>query len=161
MGLLESLDAGITGFVGQWDAYSTGLVTLLVVLVTYRITSSREPDVHPLLLARQAGASTVRNEGESAAYRCLAAPHSMPLNSGLDVKDPGASRWARGRDGDLRDIWRKAATGNDEGKKGKLLTVLGSENVIEHRLGRVPKTCLLVHESLPFFLFCRGHYEAD
>ncbi|KAJ4856115.1 AMP-binding enzyme domain-containing protein [Trichoderma breve] len=150
MGLLESLDAGITGFVGQWDAYSTGLVTLLVVLVTYRITSSREPDVHPLLLARQAGASTVRNEGESAAYRCLAAPHSMPLNSGLDVKDPGASRWARGRDGDLRDIWRKAATGNDEGKKGKLLTVLGSENVIEHRLEDITRQINLI-----------GHYIAE
>ncbi|KAK4072384.1 hypothetical protein Trihar35433_4448 [Trichoderma harzianum] len=150
MGLLESLDAGITGFVGQWDAYSTGLVTLLVVLVTYRITSSREPDVHPLLLARQAGASTVRNEGESAVYRCLAAPHSMPLNSGLDVKDPGASRWARGRDGDLRDIWRKAATGNDEGKKGKLLTVLGSENVIEHRLEDITRQINLI-----------GHYIAE
>ncbi|EHK27225.1 uncharacterized protein TRIVIDRAFT_73161 [Trichoderma virens Gv29-8] len=144
MSLLERLDAGITGFIGQWDAYSTGLVTLLIALVTYRITSSREPDVHPLLLARQAGPSAVRNEGESAAYRCLAASHSMPLNSGLDVKDAGASRWARGRDGDLRDIWRKAVTGNEQGKKGKLLTVLGSENVIEHRLEDITRQINLI-----------------
>jgi hypothetical protein len=139
MGLLESIDAGLTGFVGQWNGYSTTLVTLFIVLVTYRITSSREPDVHPLLLARQAGASAVRNEGESAVYRSQAAPHSMPLNSGLDVKDPGASRWARGRNGDLRDVWRKAASGDDQAKKGKLFTVLGSENVIEHRLGKNPR----------------------
>ncbi|EHK26791.1 uncharacterized protein TRIVIDRAFT_217405 [Trichoderma virens Gv29-8] len=101
--ILESLHTGITGFIGQWNADSTGLVTLLIVLVTYRIASSREPDVHPLLLARQAGASAVRNESESTAYRCPAAPHSRPLNSGLDVKDPGASRWSRGRDGDIRN----------------------------------------------------------
>lgn len=145
MSLLETLDAAITGFVGQWNGYSTGLVTLLIVLVTYRITSSREPDVHPLLLARQANASTVRNEGESAVYRSQGAPHSMPLNSGLDVKDPGASRWSRGRDGDLRDIWRKVVSGNDQGNKGKLLTVLGSENVIEHRLGRRSPRVLLHH----------------
>ncbi|PTB42099.1 uncharacterized protein TrAFT101_008798 [Trichoderma asperellum] len=144
MGLLESIDAGLTGFVGQWNGYSTALVTLLIALVTYRISSSREPDVHPLLLARQASASAVRNEGESAVYRNQAAPHSMPLNSGLDVKDPGASRWARGRNGDLRDVWRKATTGNDQGKKGKLFTVLGSENVIEHRLEDINRQINLI-----------------
>lgn len=147
MGLLESIDAGLTGFVGQWNGYSTALVTLLIALVTYRITSSREPDVHPLLLARQAGASAVRNEGESAVYRNQATPHSMPLNSGLDVKAPGASRWARGRNGDLRDVWRKATTGNDQGKKGKLFTVLGSENVIEHRPGMSPRAFICLYSA--------------
>ena len=135
MGLLESLDSGVTGLVGQWNGYSTGLVTLLVALITYRIMSSREPDVHPMLLARQAIAATVRNEGESAIYRCQAAPHGMPLNSGLNVKDAGVSKWSRGRDGDLRDIWRKAAAGAEDGARGRLLTVLGSENVLEHKLG--------------------------
>jgi hypothetical protein len=139
MGFLESLDSGITDFVGQWNGYSTGLVTLLVAIVSYRIVSHREPDVHPLLLAKQASASTVRNEGESAVYRSHAAPHSMPLNGGLNVKDPGTSKWARGRDGDLRDVWRKAtgvsANETENTVRAKISTVLGSEKVIEHNLG--------------------------
>jgi len=138
MGLLESLDSGVTGLVGQWNAYSTGLVTLLVAVVTYRIMSAREPDVHPMLLARQTIPATVRNEGESAVYRSQAAPHGMPLNGGLNVKDPGASKWSRGRDGDLRDVWRRAASGGEDGAKGKILTVHGSEKVVEHKLGTWP-----------------------
>ncbi|PHH81684.1 hypothetical protein CDD83_3508 [Cordyceps sp. RAO-2017] len=139
MGLLESLDSGITGLFGQWNAYSTGLATLLVLVITYRVMSFREPDVHPMLLARQSVASTVRNEGESAVYRSLSAPHGMPLNSGLNVKDPGVSKWSPGRAGDLRDIWRKAASGGDDGAKGRLLTVHGSENVVEHKLDDVTR----------------------
>lgn len=135
MGLLESLDSGITGLVGQWNLYSTALVTVLVAVVSYRMVTLREPDVHPMLLARQAVASPVRHEGESAVYRSQAAPHSMPLNSGLMVKDPGVSKWSRGRNGDLRDVWRKAAGGGEDGAPGKILTVLGSENVVEHKLG--------------------------
>ncbi|KAF4511051.1 hypothetical protein G6O67_002887 [Ophiocordyceps sinensis] len=133
MGLLERLDTGVTGLFGQWNAYSTGLMTLLVAVVTYRIMSSREPDAHPMLLARQSVASTVRNEGESAVYRSQAAPHGMMLCPGLNVKDPGVSKWSRGRDGDLRDIWRRAASGDENGLKGRVVTVLGSEKVVEHK----------------------------
>lgn len=64
----------------------------------------------------------------------------MPLNTGLNVKDPGASKWSRGRDGDLRDVWRQAVNSTSEGGKstqGKILTVLGAEKVIEHKLGMV------------------------
>lgn len=135
MGVLESLDNGITELVGSWNVYSTVLVTVLVGVVSYRALSMREADIHPMLLARQAVASPVRHEGESAVYRSQAAPHSMPLNSGLMVKDPGMSKWSRGRNGDLRDVWRRVADGGDEGAKGKILTVLGSENVVEHKLG--------------------------
>lgn len=138
MGVFDSLDAGITSMFGQWNGYSTGLVTLLLVVVTYRIVSSRDPDVHPMLLARQAVPSSVRNEGESPVYRSQAAPHGMPLNTGLNVKDPGASKWSRGRNGDLRDVWRKAAEGGENGAKGRVLTVLGSQNVVDHKLGMVP-----------------------
>ena len=136
MGLFDTVDAGITRLVGQWNLYTTTLATIFVVLVSYRVISIRDPDVHPMLLARQAVPSTVRNEGESAVYRSQAAPHGMPLNSGLNVKDPGASKWSRGRDGDLRDVWRKVVEGGENGAKGRLLTVLGSEKVIEHKLGR-------------------------
>lgn len=136
MSVLESIDAGLTGLVGQWNAYSTALVALLAAVISYRIMTSRDPDVHPLLLARQSSPSPVRNPGESAVYRSQAAPHGMPLNPGLNVKDAGASKWSRGRDGDLRDVWRKVVNGGDGGAKGRLLTVHGSENVVEHRLGK-------------------------
>lgn len=132
--LVESLDAALSNLIVQWNVYSTGLVTLIVLVVTYSIVSSRDPDIHPLLLARQALPSAVRQEGESALYRAQAAPHAFPLNSGLNVKDAGASKYSRGRDGDLRDVWRKAVVGGEKGARGRLMTVLGSE-VVEHRLG--------------------------
>lgn len=139
--VMLQMDEGVSGFFGKWNTYTTALVTLLVVIVSYRIASSQDPDTHPMLLARQAQGSPVRQKGESPVYRSHSSPHGMPLNSGLNVKDPGASKWSRGRDGDLRDIWRKAATGGsgEDGQrtigKGRLLTVLGRENVIEHQLG--------------------------
>lgn len=136
MAVFESIDNALTGLLGSWNVYSTGLTTALVALITYRIATLREPDVHPMLLARQAVPSTVRHEGESAVYRAQAAPHSMPLNGGLNVKDPGAAKWSRGRDGDLRDIWRKAVLGGDNGATGKLFSVHGSEKVTEHGAGK-------------------------
>ena len=136
MGFFETLDASLTGLVGQWNGYSTSIATLLVVLVSYRVMTFREADVHPMLLARQSRPSAVRHEGESAVYRSQASPHSMPLAGGLNVKDAGASKWSRGRDGDLRDIWRKVVEGGENGAKGKIVTVLGTENVIEHKLGK-------------------------
>ncbi|KAG6023448.1 hypothetical protein E4U41_002015 [Claviceps citrina] len=134
MGLLEAIDSFITDVFSQWNAYSTALATALVLLITYRIMSATEPDTHPLLLARQSTPAAVRNEGESAVYRSQSVPHGMPLNAGLNVKDPGAPKFSRGRDGDLRDVWRKAAAGEDGGATGRLLTVLGSENVVEHNM---------------------------
>jgi hypothetical protein len=147
MGFMDNImlmfDHGVTGLFGQWNGYTTALVTLLISIVSYRIMTSTEPDTHPFLLARQAQGSPVRQEGQSPVYRCHAAPHGMPLNSGLNVKDPGASKWSRGRDGDLRDVWRRAAFGtpDEDGKpsvgRGRLLTVLGSQNVVEHKLGKL------------------------
>ncbi|KAF6819801.1 AMP-dependent synthetase ligase [Colletotrichum sojae] len=152
--LMLQLDEGVSGLFGQWNTYTTGLVTLLVAIVTYRIVSSQDPDTHPMLLARQAQGSPVRQSGESPVYRSHSAPHGMPLNTGLNVKDPGASKWSRGRNGDLRDIWRKAANGpsaedgNVSGGKGRLLTVLGSENVIEHKLEDVTRQINLIGQHI-------------
>lgn len=133
------LDQGVTGLFGQWNAWSTAIATLLVMLLSYQLFNRTDPDTHPLLLARQAQPSPVRQKGESSVYRSHSSPHGMPLNSGLNVKDPGASKWSRGREGDLRDVWRQAVSGtSDEGRpagKGKILEVLGGEKVIEHRLG--------------------------
>lgn len=136
--VLQQLDETIISILGQWDIYTTILAVTIVSALTYKIVTRRDADVHPMLLARQAQASAVRNPGESAVYRSHSTPHGMPLNSGLNVKDPGASKWSRGRDGDLRDIWRAAVNGpvdDQEGKtRGSIFTVLGSERVIEHNL---------------------------
>ncbi|TDZ12780.1 Long-chain-fatty-acid--CoA ligase 3 [Colletotrichum spinosum] len=152
--IMLQLDEGVSGFFGQWNAYTTGLFTLLVAIVSYRIFSSQDPDTHPMLLARQAQGSPVRQKGESPVYRSHSAPHGMPLNTGLNVKDPGASKWSRGRDGDLRDIWKRAAFGapDEDGKpsvgKGRLLTVLGSENVLEHKLDDVTRQINLIGQHI-------------
>lgn len=136
--LLNQFDEGLSSLLGQWNGYSTAIITSFVLILTYSIMNRVEPEIHPMLLARQASGSPVRNEGESPVYRGNSAPHGMPLNSGLNVKDPGASKWAPGRDGDLRDVWRRAVSGPPEGDgskgKGRILTVLGSEKVIEHNL---------------------------
>ncbi|ROT39256.1 hypothetical protein SODALDRAFT_310623 [Sodiomyces alkalinus F11] len=129
--LMLGLDQGLSEFFAQWNAYSTALVTLLVLVISYRLVTHKEPDVHPLLLARQAQSSPVRQEGESPVYRAHGVPHGMALNSGLNIKDTGASKWSWGRDGDLRDIWRRAVAGTPEeagkpsGTKGRLLTAHG------------------------------------
>jgi hypothetical protein len=163
MGFFDSADSGLTSLLGQWNVYSTGLVTIVVILVTIQLVSAREPDIHPMLLARQSAPSTVRQEGESAVYRSQAAPHGMPLNSGLNVKDPGASKWSRGRDGDLRDVWRRAATGGENGAKGKLLTVWGSQRVDEHNLGKGSnRVCTAVCVKGVFVdNLSRGHHASN
>lgn len=146
------LDQGVTGALGEWNSYSTALATLLVLVVSYSLFTRREPDTHPMLLARQSLASAVRHERESAVYRSHGAPHGMGLVTGLNVRAPGESRWSRGRDGDLRDIWRRAVEGapDDDGAgkgsrpKGKLLTVLGREQVIEESFGMLLLPCFWV-----------------
>lgn len=141
-------DEGVTGLFSQWNAWSTAITTFLVMYLTYQLFTRRDPDTHPLLLARQAQASPVRHPGESSIYRSHSAPHGMPLNAGLNVKEPGASKWSRGRDGDLRDVWRQAVSGtSQEGKpvgKGKILTVLGAEKVLEHKLDDVTRQINLI-----------------
>ncbi|KAI1821570.1 hypothetical protein F4861DRAFT_453446 [Xylaria intraflava] len=148
--ILTQLDEGLGSLIGQWNAYSTGIVTFLVTLIAYSITSRVEPEIHPMLLARQAHGSPVRQEGESPIYRSNGAPHSMPLNSGLNVKEPGASKWAQGRDGDLRDIWRKAVSSSSEGerKAGRILTILGIEKTVEHKLDDITRQINLVGQHI-------------
>ncbi|TGJ79366.1 hypothetical protein E0Z10_g9387 [Xylaria hypoxylon] len=151
-GVLAQLDDGLSSLIGQWNVYSSGIVTLLVLLITYSITNRVEPEIHPMLLARQGHGSPVRQEGESPIYRSNAAPHSMPLNSGLNVKEAGASKWSQGRDGDLRDVWRKALSGSSESDgakgKGRVFTVLGSEKVVEHKLDDITRQINLVGQYI-------------
>ncbi len=141
--VMLKLDQVVTGVLREWDLYTSAIFIALLTTYVYLIISSRDPDAHPMLLARQAQGSQVRQEGQSAIFRSHSAPHGIPLNSGLNIKDPGDSKWMRGRDGDLRDVWRRVVAGGldrvgkETGEIGKLLTVLGSENTIEHNLGKL------------------------
>ncbi|KAL8992927.1 MAG: hypothetical protein Q9169_006733 [Polycauliona sp. 2 TL-2023] len=152
--LLQQLDAGLEQLFAGWNIYTTLLTIGLVTYLVYPVFFTSDPDTHPLLLARQASPSYVRQPGESAVYRSLEVPASYPLKSGLNVKDPGAPRWSAGRDGDLKDVWRKAVRGpvDDEGKAtggpGKIYTVLGKEGVTEHKLAEVTKEINAVGEYL-------------
>ncbi|OAP64736.1 hypothetical protein AYL99_00708 [Fonsecaea erecta] len=137
-GLAERIDANIAEFFASWNIWTTILVLALAAFLIYPLLTGREPDTHPYLLARQAQVAPIRQSGESAVYRAIDIPHGYPLRAGLGVKDPGTPKWSSGRPGDLRDIWRTAVRGavneegNPTGQRGKVLTVLGLEKVIDH-----------------------------
>lgn len=151
--LMLKVDEFVTDLFGQWDIVTTLIAGSIVTFTIYSIVNSREADAHPMLLARQAQASPVRQEGESSVFRCHSAPHGTPLNSGLNVKDASDSKWSRGRDGDMRDIWRRVVSGKLDqkgkpaGETGRLLTILGSEKVVDHELGKCNPSVLHIYTS--------------
>ena len=142
--LLESLDYKIAEVLSEWGILTTLLALVILAFVAYPILYPDEPDTHPLLLARQSSAAPVRNKNESAAYRSPEVPYGYPLKTGLNVKDPGAPRWASGKDGDVRDIWREVQRGRSQDADGKpitagsIMTVLGKE-VVEHNIADITK----------------------
>ncbi|KAI6787304.1 acetyl-CoA synthetase-like protein [Hortaea werneckii] len=142
--LLESLDYKIAEVLSEWGILTTLLALVILAFVAYPILYPDEPDTHPLLLARQSSAAPVRNKNESAAYRSPEVPYGYPLKTGLNVKDPGAPRWASGKDGDIRDIWREVQRGGSQDADGKtitsgsIMTVLGKE-VVEHDIADITK----------------------
>ncbi|KAL8638342.1 MAG: hypothetical protein Q9228_004500 [Teloschistes exilis] len=152
--LLQQLDAQLELLFAGWNIYTTLLLISIVSYLVYPIFFTKDPDTHPFLLARQSSPSYVRQPGESAVYRSQETPHGYPLKSGLNVKDPGAPKWTAGRDGDLRDVWKKAVQGpTDEkgestGEPGGITTVLGKEEVVEHNLADVSKAINAVGEYL-------------
>lgn len=151
--LLLRLDESVTGLFGQWNLWTSAIFTVLAGFLAYQLTTREDPDTHPFLLARQAQGSPVRQPGESPVYRSQGAPHGMPLNASLNVKDPGASKWSRGRDGDLRDIWRQAIAGVREdgptkGETGRILTVLGTDKAIEHKLADITRQINLIGQHI-------------
>ena len=138
--LIQRLEATFNNAATEWNATSTALLVIFLVILGYSVFSAGEPDVHPYLLARQATTSPIRQSGQSAVYRAIEIPYGYPLRGGLGVKDPSAPRWTSGRDGDLLDIWRRAVQGpaNDDGsptgEKAKIVTVLGRETTIENNI---------------------------
>ena len=141
--LLQQLDAQLDSLFAGWNIYTTLICIVLGLYLVYPLFYYTEPDTHPMLLARQSSNSYVRQPGESAIYRSLETPHGYSLKSGLNVKDPGAPKWSSGRDGDLRDIWAQVLKGptgpdgNPNGSPGKIISVLGKEEVIEHQTSEV------------------------
>lgn len=137
---LVAADEMVAKVLSQWDMTSTALAGALALFAGYLLLSQKQPDTHPMLLARQAQPSPVRQPGQSAIYRSHTSPHGMDLNHGLNVKDPGSNKWGPGRNGDLRDVWRRVvsgrfdANGEPTGEKGRIITVLGSEETIDHDL---------------------------
>ena len=140
--VIEKIDEFITKLVSPWDIWTIILALVVAALIIYPWLSAEPPDTHPLLLARQANVSRTRKEGESAIYRSQEILHAQTLTSGLDIKDPGVSKWVSGRDGDLCDVWRHAAKGHGQvggltmEKPACIFTVLGKEEVIEHSIGK-------------------------
>ena len=142
--VLQQIEDQLAKGLAEWNIYTTLLCVVTVSYFFYSIFFSPEPDIHPLLLARQSAPSRVRQPGESATFRSLDTPHSYPLRKGLNVKDPGRPKWTAGRDGDLRDIWNRAASGpvDGDGKPsglppGKISVILGKEEVITYDFGKL------------------------
>lgn len=144
-GTLAQIDAAIAAFFGSANAETWFFASVLVAVLIWPIVMGKDPDIHPFLLARQSQQSAVRQPGESAVFRANEVPIGYPLRKGLGVKDPGAPAWSPGRDGDLRDVWRRAVEGAvDEkgvslGQRGKFLTILGKENVVKQEFGEVAR----------------------
>jgi hypothetical protein len=152
--LLRQLDSQLEQLFAGWNIYTTLICLGLVTYLIYPLFFTPEPDTHPLLLARQSSTSHVRQPGKSAIYRALETPHGYPLRTGLNVKDPGAQKWTSGRDGDLRDVWRQALKGpieqdgNTAGGPGKLLTVLGREEVVNYGFDQLTKEINAIGEYI-------------
>ena len=151
---IEHLDEQVAALFAGWTALTTLLALAIAIVIAYPIFFAAEPDTHPLLLARQAAVSPVRSRHESAFYRSLDTPHGFPLRAGLNVKDPDTPRWAPGRDGDLADIWREVLRGGSTGvdgraiAKGRIMTILGSDEVVEHDLFRLTKEIKIIGQHM-------------
>ncbi|CZT21616.1 uncharacterized protein RCC_07480 [Ramularia collo-cygni] len=150
---LESLDSALASMLADWSFSTTALAVTIIALLLYPLFTSSDPDTHPLLLARQAQASPVRKRGQSAFYRSPESPHGYPLKSGLNVKDAGAPRWASGKDGDLRDVWREVVRGGSVGADGKtipaglIMSVFGKAEVVEHQAEEISKEINIVGQK--------------
>ncbi|KAJ4293644.1 hypothetical protein N0V90_008928 [Kalmusia sp. IMI 367209] len=153
-GLVEQLDGIIAELLAGWNTYTTILVAGVLGFVGWVIYDTQDSDTHPLLLARQAQASYVRQPGESAVFRSPENPHGYPLRTGLAVKPPGAPMYTAGRDGDLRDIWRRV-TGEIPLEKGatssgtaNIMTVFGKEGITDHNIADITKEITIIGKHL-------------
>ena len=168
-GIIQFVDAKIADLFSGWNVYSSALLVSIVAFTAWTLYNTQDADTHPLLLARQAHPSYVRNAGESAVYRSPEAPHGCksanvapistdlfadPLRTGLGVKAPGAPMYTSGRDGDLRDIWRRVCgelsldnnTAADQ--IGKVMTVFGRKDTTDHNIADLSREISIVGKHL-------------
>jgi hypothetical protein len=143
--VIEQLDALIADTLSAWNLYTTLIALALFAFVAYPLIFWAEPDTHPLLLARQAAASPVRQPRESAVYRSTEVPHGYALKTGLSVREPGAPKWTAGKDGDLRDIWREAV---NTSTKPTIVSVHGKESIFEHDYTTLSKLINIIGSHL-------------
>lgn len=136
-GVLEQVDAYLEDLFKDWGSLTTILAVALLAFVIYPTVTAKEADTHPFLLHRQANVAPVRQPGESAVHRSLNTPQGSALISGLNVKEPGANKWAAGKNGDLRDVWRRASgqvgeDGSPSSNVGKITSIYGVGEHVEH-----------------------------
>ncbi|OCK84455.1 acetyl-CoA synthetase-like protein [Lepidopterella palustris CBS 459.81] len=152
--ILEQVDAKVAEILSGWNIYSSILTVGILGFVGWVIFDTKDEDTHPLLLARQAVASYVRQPGESAIFRSPEKPHGYPLRTGLEVKPPGAPAYTAGKDGDLRDVWRRVAgeipldKNSPAGQTGKIMTVFGREDIAEHDIGDLTREIITIGKHL-------------
>ncbi|THW12044.1 acetyl-CoA synthetase-like protein [Aureobasidium pullulans] len=151
-GLIEQLDALIADTLSAWNLYTTLIALVLFAFVAYPLVFWAEPDTHPLLLARQAAASPIRQPRESAVYRSTEVPHGYGLKSGLSVRPPGAPKWTAGKDGDFRDIWREvvnpSSTTATAPPKARIFSVHGTDAVFEYDFAELSKLINIIGSHL-------------
>lgn len=80
-GLIDQLDEKVSEVLSAWNIYTSILALVIVGFGIWTILDNADTDTHPLLLARQAQASYVRNPGESAVFRSPEVPHGCMLIS--------------------------------------------------------------------------------
>ncbi|KAF2496978.1 acetyl-CoA synthetase-like protein [Lophium mytilinum] len=153
-GIVEQLDAGIASLFSGWNTYSTLIAIGLAGFLGWVVFDIQDADIHPLLLARQAVAAYVRQPGESAVFRSPETPHGYGLRTGLAVKPPGAPAYTAGRDGDLRDVWRRVTgeipleKGGAPGKTGSIQTVFGKEDLTDHTIADITREINVIGKQL-------------
>jgi len=182
-GFMQRLDTQLDVLFSDWNSITTVFAGALLVYILWPTLFALGPDTHPLLLARQANISSVRQEGESAIYRSLETSHGFPLKTGLNAKPPGTPAWQRGRDGDLRDIWFRAASGSsskdaaaegrttsaDPEKKTMIQSIAGADvtdhdwesmakriNIIGHHFHKRHRVALYLPNSVEFLIALFG-----
>ncbi|KAI9770873.1 MAG: hypothetical protein M1839_002993, partial [Geoglossum umbratile] len=137
---LAAMAKYLPSFLLQFGAAIRARVRDLKVLAS--LLRAENPDINPQILAQQCNISPTRLPGESPTYRNIAIPLNSPLISGLNIKDDGFSEWRKGRDGDLRDIWRQAVKG------GRLVTVSDQGDIVERDLDESTQDIITVGRYL-------------
>lgn len=74
-GIIEQLDKQIASILAGWSTSTTIIFVALLGFISWVVYDTQDADTHPLLLARQAQASYVRQPGESAIFRSPETPH--------------------------------------------------------------------------------------